>query len=445
MYKYLLYSVMLFLLWSCDRESNTYEEGASWAQAESKVMMINTLSLKMYTVMKDSVQTSGKSKILVGHIQDNTFGQVTSKSMFELTPESYALTEPTKAVYDSLVMYLTYNDAYYGDTLKTFKLDVFPLQNRVKLGDDGYLYNNSAGINYSASSIGSKSFLPRPNTDSTYVRIPLSEEYGKSLFNLLKTKSVTDQEYFLNFFKGLAVVPSADNNCMLRFGIDQSYVVDASDKNISTLVRLYYHTPTENGTDPVQYTVDLNPSTTYQYNKIDHDFSGSELAGLSPTNPIASSKLGNKSYMMSGLGIYTKITIPYLENIKNLSENYSIISANMYLSPAAGYYNNNFYNPTPVHYYIGNKDNGIVKNFSTTSTEDPEIALSDKGEFQSDYYYTFPITYYLNTVLTQTSNLNYNILIYPTAYSDVMVNKLVVGDQNNATNPAKLKLYLIAY
>lgn len=448
MYKYVLLCAAILLLFSCERESNTYEVGNSLMSAQSKVAMIDTLTLKMSTIMKDSVTTSGKSTILVGNIKDHTFGNVNSVSMFELTPASYSLAATTNVVFDSIVMYLTNTDFYYGDTLKTFKLDVHPMVDRIKLNSNGYLYNNS-DLKYSSTSIGSAEFLPRPNTDSSFVRVKLDQSYGLNIFNLLKSKDATSQEYFLNFFKGLALVPSSDNNAMLRFGISSSYQTQISNttkEKVSNAVRMYYHTTSVNGTEEVKYTLDLNPSTGYQYNKIKSDFSGSDLAGLTPTNPIESKNLGNRSYLMAGIGVYTKVEIPYLKTLKNLYTNYKIISADLSLSPVAGYYSKSFYNPTPLYYYLGDKKNNIISTFlETDGTTEIQVSLSDDSEFQSDYGYSFNLLSYVNNILSETTTSNYNILIYPSSYADVLTGKTVFGDQRNSTNPAKLKLYILGY
>lgn len=442
--------MMGVLLISCERESNLYDAGSTWINSDSRIVLVDTLTLKMSTFIRDSVVTSGSSKIVIGNIEDNGFGKITSSSLFELTPESYEITE-TKPVYDSCVMYLTYNDTYYGDTLKTFKLNVFPMENRIKLNDEGELYNNSSRFKYSSTAVASKSYLPRPNTDSTYVRIPLDDSYGQSIFNLLKGRSIDNQEEFLNHFKGLAIVPSEDNNAMMRYGIDDTYIVDESDKAISTLVRLYYHTAPVDGTEVEEYTLDLKPSTTKQYNKISYDFSGSELQGLTPDNPIPSASLGNKTFLISGIGVYTKVEIPYLKDIKNLFENYDLLSANLYLQPVVGYYNltTGFYNPD-TYYYMANKHDEITTSLSTSvlsnsSNSETAIEISDKGEYLSDYNYTYPISYYITSVLNETSNNDYSILIYPTTSSDVMVNQLTFGDQKNTNNPAELELYFVAY
>ncbi|MDF2552850.1 MAG: hypothetical protein K0R77_2125 [Chryseobacterium sp.] len=447
MYKQLLLCISLLFLFSCEDETNTYEVGSSWIDAQSKIVMIDTLTVKMSTIMMDSVVTSGKSVMMTGNIKDQTFGQVSSSSLFELTPSSYTLTSPTTAVFDSIVMYLTNTDFYYGDTLKTFRLNVHPMSDRIKL-NNGYLYNKS-NFNYSANSIGSAEFYPRPKTDSSYVKIRLDQSYGQTLFNTLKNNDVNNQEYFLNFYKGLALIPSSDNNAMLRFGINSSYQVQinkSTKEKVSNTVRMYYHTTSQNGTEVVKYTLDLNPSTSNQYNKVQSNFTGSELAGLTSTNPISSANLGNKTYLMAGIGVYTKVEIPYLKSLKNLYENYKIIDANFSVSPVAGYYSNSFYNPSPLYYYVGDKLNHIVSAY-TSSDGSSEITadLSADSEFQNEHVYNFSLTSFVNNILSESANSNYNTLIYPSSYSDVLSGKAVFGDQKNKTNPAKLKVYILGY
>lgn len=433
-------------MFSCEDEINTYEVGSSWMDAQSKIAMIDTLTLRMSTIMMDSTVTSGKRVMMIGNIKDNTFGKVSSSSLFELNPTSYKLTSPNSAVYDSIVMYLTNTDFYYGDTLKTYKLDVHPLTDRIKL-NNGYLYNKS-NFNYSSNSIGSAEFYPRPNTDSSYVKIKLDQSYGQTFFNTLKNNDIDSQEYFLNFYKGLALVPSSDNNAILRFGINSSYQVQinkSTKEKVSNTVRLYYHTTSQNGTELVKYTLDLNPSSSYQYNKIQSDFTGSELANLTPKNPILSTNLGNKTYLMAGIGVYTKVEIPYLKSLKNLYENYKIIDATLSVSPVAGYYSNQFYNPSPLYYYVGDKLNHIVSTHTSDGSTEITTSLSNDSEFQNEHTYNFSLSSYVNSILAESANSNYNIMIYPSSYADVLSGKTVFGDPKNKTNPAKLKVYILGY
>lgn len=437
----------MLCLFSCEDESNTYEVGSSWTSAQSKMVMIDTLTMKMSTIMMDSVTTSGKNVMMIGNIKDQTFGKVTSSSLFELTPSTYGITSPSSAVFDSIVMYLTNTDSYYGDTLKSFKLNAYPLQDRIKL-NNGYLYNKSS-FNYSSNSVGSAEFYPRPGTDSSYVKMRLDQSYGLSIFNTLKNNDVTTQENFLNFFKGLALVPSSDNNAMMRFKMNSAYEVQinqSTKEKVSNTVRLYYHTTSQNGTELLKYTLDLKPSSTYSYNKISSDFSGSELANLTPKTPILSQNLGNKTYLMAGIGVFTKVEVPYLKSLKNLYSNYKVIDATLSLSPVAGYYSTSFYNPSALYYYWGDKLNHVVGSY-TQSDGSSEITagLSNASEFQNEHSYDFSFKTYVNTILSESADSNYNTLIYPSSYTDVLSGKAVLGDQKNKTNPAKLKVYMLGY
>lgn len=446
MYKYLLLCISLMFLFSCEDESNSYEVGSSWMDAQSKIVMIDTLTMKMSTIMMDSTITSGKGVMMIGNIKDQTFGRVTSSSLFEFTPSSYSLSSPSNAVFDSLVLYLTNTNFYYGDTLKTYKMSVHALTDRIKL-NNGYLYNKS-NFDYSPSSIGSAEFYPRPNTDSSYVKIKLDQFYGQTFFNTLKNNDVTNQEYFLNFYKGLALVPSSENNAMLRFGINASYQVQINKntkEKVSNVLRMYYHTTSQNGTELVKYRLDVSPNSSLQYNKISSDFTGSELASLTPENPIPSTALGNKTYLMAGIGVYTKVEIPYLKSLKNLYENYKVIDATLSVSPVAGYYTNNFYNPSPLYYYVGDKLNRLVSNYTSDGSTEITTSLSDSSEFQNEHAYNFSMRSYVSNILAETTNSNYNTLIYPSSYADVLCGKVVFGDSKSQTNPAKLKVFLLGY
>lgn len=398
--------------------------------------------------MMDSVSTSGKSEMLVGNINDQTFGNVKSSSLFELSPSSYSLATTSNVVFDSIVMYLTNTDFYYGDTLKTFQLDVHPMVDRIKLNSNGYLYNTSVR-EYASNSIGTASFFPRPQTDSSFVKIKLDQSYGQNLFNLLKSKDVDSQEYFLNFFKGLALVPSTNNNAMLRFGINTSYettINKTTKEKASNVVRMYYHSASLNGTEEVKYTLDLHPSSTYQFNQIKSNFAGSDLSGLSPTHPLESANLGNKTYLMGGIGVYTKVEIPYLKKIKDLYPNYTIVSANLFLSPLQGYYSGNFYNPSSLYYYYADKNDQLVSSFlDTDGSTELTSTLSESDEFQSNYGYSFSILNYVTSILTEPTNSNYNILVYPSSSTDILPSKAAFGDQKNSTNAAKLHLYILGY
>jgi len=433
----------LGLLISCDSSRNEYLAGDDWVEPDVRMKLIDTLSLKMSTILMDSVITSGQSKLLLGRTKDDIFGEVKSSSFFEITPSAYSVTNKTTAVYDSIALFLTYNDYYYGDTLKTFKLNVYPVENRIKLRSDGYLYNTS-NTTYTSNEIGSASFLPRPTKEDAYLKIKLNNNYGQSLFNLIKSGTVTNQEYFLNFFKGLALVPSDENQAFLSFGLTDE--ITASNETFTTVMRMYYHSKSENGTESSQYTIDFNVNSALQYNKITHDFTGSELENLTSKNPLNSQQANNKAYQFSALGIYTKIEVPYIKNILNLYPNVTILDANMNIKPVYGTYNGNNYLPEKLHYYVADKTNSILSSFTSTTSQEVSITLSENNEFQDNSIYAISVTDYLKNIVTEGSEAyGYNILLFPTNYKEQQIERIVIGNSSHSTNKSNIKLYLLGY
>lgn len=435
--------LLLGIMISCDSSRNEYLAGNDWVESDVRMKLIDTLSLKMSTILMDSVITSGQSKILLGRTKDNVFGEVKSTSFFEFTPSVYSVTNKTTAVFDSISLFLTYNDYYYGDTLKTFKLRVFPVEKRIKLRSDGYLYNTS-NTNYASNEIGSASFLPRPTKEDAYLKIKLDDNYGQSLFNLIKSGTVTSQEYFLNFFKGLALVPSDENQAFLSFGITDK--ITASNETFTTVMRMYYHSKSENGTETSQYTIDFNVNSSLQYNKITHDFAGSELENLTSKNLLNSMETSNKAYQFSALGIYTKIEVPYVKNILNLYPNVTILDAKLNIKPIYGTYDRNYFLPEKLHYYVADKTNSILSSFTSTNSQEVSITLSENNEFLDNSEYAISVTDYLKNIVKEGSEAyGYNILLYPTNYKEQQIERIVIGNSKNTTNRSNVKLYLLGY
>ena len=78
--------IILGLLLSCDDSRNEYLAGEDWTQADARLKVIDTLTLKMSTIMMDSVVTSGQSKILLGRTKDKVFGDLLFGFWGQLSP-----------------------------------------------------------------------------------------------------------------------------------------------------------------------------------------------------------------------------------------------------------------------------------------------------------------------------------------------------------------------
>ena len=207
MTKYFFFVFLLPFIWvSCTDENMAFNIGNDEVDVKTRMGFIDTFTVKSYTVILDSVPTSGLSSpaAVIGRYEDVEFGTVTASSFFRvIPPTSTKYTIPNNAVFDSVNLFLIYNGGYYyGDTLLPFTINVHRLTEKLKPHDDGYFYNHDS-IGADPEIFGRATFKPRPNSkDSVWIR--LDQTFGSELFDLMEEDDLiaTDVQYFLNYFKG---------------------------------------------------------------------------------------------------------------------------------------------------------------------------------------------------------------------------------------------------
>src|SRR5882762_7278628 len=83
----------------------------------TNIVLVDSMTVGVSTVYKDSVPTAQTNTILLGVTTDPYFGKTTASSYLSLVPASN--TPPDflpNAQYDSLVLLMKSNKDYYGDT-----------------------------------------------------------------------------------------------------------------------------------------------------------------------------------------------------------------------------------------------------------------------------------------------------------------------------------------
>lgn len=423
-------------------EDDDYEAGSRWVDTELQIFSLDTMKVKTYTIQLDSVATSGKSLLMVGKHQDPDFGKVKANAFFQLSPEALSLNNT--AIFDSVSLLLLYDSYAYGDTLSPNTIKVHPLSQRIRLNSDtGALYNTSQ-ISYE-NEIGSKTYYPRPNTENRYVRISLDNSFGANLFQIMQYNDIPDVETFYQYFKGFALTYSESDNSVVRFKGETVDTLTVGGENIGSVMRIYYHYASTDGSEPEVEMFDFDISTTYQFNQFASDFSGTPLEGLTPDNPLPSESTGNKSYMQAGLGIFTRIQIPYLKNLYNIDQNIFVIDSYLNLRPVNNTYTYPYQLPGELYYYIGDRLDNLVGSFTDSSGNEVTISSYINNQFQEDNYYYVQMSGYVNSILTSQTNLENTILIYPNSTSALSLDRLVIGNQSFYQNQLEFNVSLIKY
>lgn len=294
---------MLLTLFACQ---DPLKIGADLLPAGSQagVFSSDTFLVQASTVLLDSVRTSGAGVgLLAGRYNDPIFGLVEARSYFQVTSLlGDSLKFDAKSVYDSLVLSLTYNGYYYGDTNRYQTLSVHRLLDTL---DNSKVYLNTSQVPYQAQVLGRLRYKPLSGR-STAIRVRLSDVLGRELLALAGKTESTNPVAFRNFVKGLALIPGTG---------DEGAVVSFSN----AAIKLHYHVDTLKKTFESRLAGALTP--TARFSQVTARRAGGDpLAALKPGQALPAARTNGKVYFQDGLGLGVKLEFPSLFQLRNLPQ-----------------------------------------------------------------------------------------------------------------------------
>ena len=429
------------MLCSCDSDVDAGEfvVGSDNLAINNKVILIDTATVEVSTINFDSLVTSGQSRILLGNYEDPIFGKVNSDSYFQLTSTSYSLqttssdTEAANYVFDSIRMVLIPDKYYYGDTTKVQSISVHRLLQKIKSNseDDTNLYNNSS-FNYDPLSIGTTSFLAKPNSqDSIFVKMDSS--FGDALFQKLKKREITTEDEFLEYFKGLVLrSTSTASACVMGY-------------STTSVLQLYYSKKVSDS--ETSYLTEFTISdVSKQFNRISLDRTGTLLKDLPGTTGRLSSNLTeNKSFIQSGTGLACRIDFPNIKQLKYITEKGTIVDAQLLIRPVNNTYSKEYPLADSLTVYVADQLNRIGSSLTSASGEAIYAKLNkDNDEFDENIGYSIPLGTFMQNEMVKASDSK-SALILTIPNISKAVNRLVLGNQKNTGNKIQLKIYYISY
>jgi len=419
--------LLLIFISACRNEES--DLGGKWVESDLRNVLTDTCTVKMSTMLFDSVNTSGDSACQVGYYEDATWGKISASCYVEYTFANFTPDEGITYKYDSLTLTMLYNKEYLGDTLKPFRMKIYELKDNIELNTtSGYLYNTSY-VAAKTELMSTVSINPKPNKGQK-VEVRLSDDLGKIWLNKLLNSAdeFTTQDKFRQYFKGLAFMPDESS--------DKS-IMGFTVKDSSMYVTLYYHKVQE--TAEAQ-TVKFIPSSTLYFNKVKHDRTGTPLEEFnSKTNEIVSSKLKNLSFVQGLTGFYTKIEFPYLNNLLLQGEMVSIESATLYLYPVKDSYGTFSPLPSSLSLYTANENNvtgDAVTDQLGTSVQDGSLVVDNV--LNKNTYYSFDLTSFLQTNLGAIGYDKQNLqLVLPSGKIASSYESVIFGDMKHSVSPVK--------
>ncbi len=203
----------------------------------------NFEGLTSATESEDSLRTDEALNLILGEIHDDPTFVNSSAGFYTqilLTENNTDLgTNPTV---DSVVLSYTYSGSYGADLANFTSLDILVLQDDIY--KDSVYYSTSYPIPVPGGMSYFESFSVSNDTEKPLLKVKLSNEFGQDILDL-ENEGLKDNEVFLENFKGISVVASAQNT-MLYLNPNGS----------NSFLKIYYHNE-ESGSDTLSLDFEL--------------------------------------------------------------------------------------------------------------------------------------------------------------------------------------------
>ena len=252
-------------------------------------------------------------KILGSITTDPVFGRTHAFVYTQVSLPQNAFTfDGTGQILDSVVLSLSYN-GYTGDSAAPQTFRVYRMSEPGFTIDSNYAYNKPLQYN-PGELLGTVTVSPLTLRDSVSIygekesaqlRIKLSNAFGNDLLQQKSDGAFATDSSFREYLKGFAIVP--DTN----LGTNRNMIyLDLSNSN--TKLTVFYKNSTD---DSLRATMNFDQYASAHANYFTRNYNGSQAGQFINTgNPNGDSIL----FLNASPGLYTKLTIPGLENFPNV-------------------------------------------------------------------------------------------------------------------------------
>jgi len=442
MYKISFYLLFFsVLLASCNTDGFVeHELGNNLIDNSTDVRLIDTFTINASTVVLDSLATSGTNIITVGQYVDPFLGVVKASGYTKIgLGGGLSLDKSNNPVFDSIVFITYYNNKFYGDTLKSQTITVNRVIKEIKLNDNGKLYNVDE-FDVDPISLGEKTFKARPlrtkNGKKYNLRIKLSDDFGQQLIDLAKegddiVKSTNEWE---NFLEGISL-RAGDN--------DDAAILNFQTSDTLFNIRLYYHeTSGENTGKDLHHDFPAGASP-YIFTNYQSDRSGTLLENLVDREfDVPSEQTNDLTFIQGGVGLMTKLRIPFLNELAKIGKSGSLLSAELIFYPSQGSYSDELYPlPSKFNLYVTDEENHLLVLLSNPTNNVPLSSqfVLDK-EYQEGSYFSFDVTNYVNSRLSAGLDEDEGLLIsLPTEGLSSSTDRVVLTNEDKSGFEFKLR------
>lgn len=425
---------LLLVAAGCSTNPANIGVGLPSVDANTGAYLVDTLTIRAYTVLRDSVVTSTSSSLLVGRYQDPQLGPIKTTSYTTLSLGG-AFQPAQTLIADSAVLVLPTDTYRYGDTTKTQTLvDVRELSSFIPTTSFGFASSKltpTAGlVNPTAAPLNFTTPVPRrARKNLGTLRLRLTNTYRDRLMADGKGGRLTTQEQMDRNYAGLALLPGAtDAAALVRFNLSTS---------ANAGVVLYYHDPTDVAT-VLSHTFGIGSARHFY--QVEAPQLGTPLSMLTSLGQVNAASTGQQTYIQGLLGLQTKIEIPYLFDLRNFGQNLVITNAAMTAEiPLTTLSNTQALSP-PAALTVSSTNQRNQQGRTLFASPQYSATVTNRdGITQAGY--TWSVLQYCQDVL---ANRIPNDGMLLNTSTPALPERVVLGGPKRTTNRLQLRLYLIS-
>jgi len=436
---YSLLFIISSVLLSCNNDSGNFQIGEDLVDAKSGVLINDTFSVKLSTVILDSIPTSGTDQILCGKYTTNFTGSAELLAYFNFD-RAQDITSITKDDFlDSITLELGYSGYYIGDTIPMQEFNLYRLTEPIEFIDneisDDKLYNNSS-FPYEEVSMGRVRFYPRVSKDSIEFRI--DDAFGRQLMNMAirNVDELDNEEVFNDYLRGFVLKSATDSKAIIGFNADTAGVK----------INLYTH---RNAVDESEkaYHFYLAAEGTH-FNQTIADRSGTVFSALSyQAEELPATLTNNQTIIEGSAGIVSRIDFPTMPEIFSYDDRV-LIKAQLILRPSTD--NDPDFLPDALTLYESDRKNQFGSQLTVTGYYQQSAVqatlVKDEMSAENSYYIADISQYLLDKLAGNYYNIN-NGLLVTIPYSNLQskADLLIMNGEKMPTYRPKLNLYFLKY